>query len=171
MAISRAPSSLLPLCLALLPLACTIPTAATPYPSEEPPEGEASAPAPELGPTEISFAERVVDLGPFLEGFPYIAFRPKLSEGRAFVIETGDRYVLRELPLPAAGEAVELLDLSGGAAVTEVDWSTRSLWGVRVHAKTNMLWLHADARNDEQMNLWRLDLSAPASSREPVQIT
>src|SRR5690606_6129615 len=33
------------------------------------------------------------------------------------------------------------------------------------------LWLHADAANDEHMNLWRMDLNQPASARTPEQIT
>ena len=170
MAIARSlPLSALALCL--LPLACSVPTAATPYPTQEPPEGEARESAAAPSPTQVQFEDRSVDLGPFLEGFPYTSFNPMLAHDRLFVIETGDRYTLRELPLPKPGEAATPLDLTAAAAVTEIDWSTRSLWGVRMHAATNSLWLHADARNDEQMNLWRMDLSAPASERVPEQIT
>ncbi len=155
----------------LLAVACAPPNAAKPYPSAEPPEGEPSAGPETLAPTVVRFLGREVDLGPFLEGFPYTAFMPTLEHGRLYYVETGDRYVLRSLPLPAADQPIAALDLAAGEPVTEVDWSTRSLWSVRTHAPSNTLWLHADARNDEQMNLWRVDLSKPAAERIPEQIT
>jgi len=171
-----APRSLLRLAALAVPLglaACSIPTAATPYPSEEPPEGDTPDPSAEVpSPTEVEFLGRRVDIGPFIAGFPYQSFRPKLADGRMFMIELGDRYVLRELPLPEPGAAtISELALADAAAVTEVDWSTRSLWGLRLHPKTETMWLHADARNDEQMNLWRMDMAAPAAERVPEQIT
>lgn len=166
--LARTISTLAPLWLAL---ACVPPTAATPYPTEEPAEGEPSEVPVELAPTAVRFFDRVVDLAAFLEGFPYTHFMPTLEHGRLYSIETGDRYVLRSLPLPEPGQPVAPLDLSKGEVVTEVDWSTRSLWTVKTHAPSNTLWLHADARNDEQMNLWRLDLSKPPAERLPEQIT
>src|SRR5690554_5964546 len=168
-------SSIFALSPLLLALACAPTKPAAPYPTAEPPEGEASEEPEPLAPTAVRLLGREVDLGPFLEGFPYTHFSPSLEHGRMYFIETGDRYVLRSLALPdsdqGADQPVAGLDLSAGEAVTEVDWSTRSLWSVRTHAPSNSLWLHADARNDEQMNLWRLDLAAPASKRMPEQIT
>lgn len=164
-------SSILALSPLLLALACAPTKPATPYPTAEPPEGEASEEPEPLAPTTVRFLGREVDLGPFLEGFPYTHFAPSLEHGRMYLIETGDRYLLRSLALPEPGQPVAGLDLAAGEAVTKVDWSTRSLWSIRTHAPSNSLWLHADARNDEQMNLWRLDLSAPASERIPEQIT
>jgi dienelactone hydrolase len=157
--------------LALSLCACLPPTAATPYPTAEPAEGEASEATPVLTPTQVRFRDRTVDLAPFLEGFPYTQFDAKLEHGRMFFVETGDRYVLRSLVLPENGATVAPLDLASAEAVTEVDWSTRSLWGLRMHAATNMLWLHADASNDEHMNLWRIDMRQGAPQRQPEQIT
>jgi dienelactone hydrolase len=159
------------LSLSLSLCACLPPVAATPYPTAEPAEGEASEPAPVLSPTQVRFRDRTVDLAPFLEGFPYTQFNAKLEHGRMFFVETGDRYVLRSLALPEPGAAITPLDLVSAEAVTEVDWSTRSLWGMRLHPATNMLWLHADASNDEHMNLWRIDMRQTASQRQPEQIT
>jgi dienelactone hydrolase len=155
--------------LALLLCACLPPTAATPYPTAEPAEGEASEIPEAPSPTQVRFRDRTVDLAPFLEGFPYSRFNAKLEHGRMFFIETGDRYVLRSLALPGPGGVVAPLDLAGAEAVTDIDWSTRSLWGMRLHTATNTLWLHADANNDEHMNLWRIDMGA--AKREPEQIT
>lgn len=163
-------SSRLAFVLPLL-LACVPPQAATPYPTTVPPEGEPSEQIEAPSPTTVSFLDRPVDLSPFLEGFPYSDFNPKLEHGRMFFMHTGERYVLRSLPLPEPGASVTPLELDGAQAVSEVDWSTRSLWGVRMHAATNTLWLHADASNDEQMNLWRIDLAAPLAQRSPEQIT
>jgi dipeptidyl aminopeptidase/acylaminoacyl peptidase len=157
--------------VALSLCACLPPTAATPYPTAEPAEGEASEMPEPLSPTQVRFRDRTVDLAPFLEGFPYSQFNSKLEHGRMFFIETGDRYVLRSLALPQPGATVAPLDLTSAEAVTEVDWSTRSLWGLRLHTATNMLWLHADASNDEHMNLWRIDMSQGAAQRQPEQIT
>ena len=161
-----------PLALALpLLLACVPPTQATPYPTAEPEEGEPSVdPVPE-GPGIVHVFDRTIDLEPFMAGFPYTQFQPKLEHGRMLFVETGERYTLRSLPLSADAIAQGPLDLSHAEAVTNVDWSTRSLWSTRIHAPTNTLWLHADARNDEQMNLWRLDLSAPLDQRVPEQVT
>lgn len=157
--------------LALSLLACLPPTAATPYPTTEPAEGVEQEPAAELSPTQVSFRDRVVDLGPFLEGFPYTQFTAEIEHGRLFFIETGDRYVLRSLALPESGADIAPVDLAAAEAVTEVDWSTRSLWNMRLHPATQTLWMHADASNDEHMNLWRIDMRVPASQRQPEQIT
>jgi dienelactone hydrolase len=157
--------------LALSLCACLPPTAATPYPTAEPAEGEASETPPELTATQVRFLDRTVDLAPFLKGFPYTQFNAKLEHGRMFFVETGDRYVLRSLALPQPEASVTPLDLASAEAVTDVDWSTRSLWGLRLHAATNMLWLHADASNDEHMNLWRIDMGQGAAQRQPEQIT
>lgn len=160
--------ALAPLSLAL---ACVPPVAATPYPTAEPPEGEPSEAPAELAPTAVRFFDRTVELAPFLEGFPYTHFMPSLEHERLYYLETGDRYVLRSLVLPGPEQSVTALDLSKGEAVTEVDWSTRSLWSVKTHAPSHTLWLHADARNDETMNLWRIDLAKPVAERIPEQVT
>jgi dienelactone hydrolase len=155
--------------LALSLFACLPPTSATPYPTAEPAEGVEKEPSAELSPTQVKFRDRVVDLGPFLEGFPYTQFSAEIEHGKLFFLQTGDRYVLRSLTLPEAGAAP--LDLAAAEAVTEVDWSTRSLWSLHEHPATQTLWLHADASNDEHMNLWRIDMRLPASQRQPEQVT
>jgi dienelactone hydrolase len=166
---ARTPLTILaPLCLAL---ACAPPKQATPYPSAAPPEGEPDEGDAADSATSVRFAGRVIELAPFLEGFPYTRFQPSLEHGRLYLLETGDRYVLRSIALPAPDQAVTPLELAGAEPVTEVDWSTRSLWSIRTHAPSHTLWLHADASNDEQMNLWRLDLSKPLAERTPEQIT
>lgn len=157
-----------PVCLAslLLALGCAPPNAAKPYPSAAPEVGTA-VPATEAEPEPAAkpevkgiakYFEREVDLAPFLAGFPYGRMRPDLKHGKLFYYELGERYALKMLDVQGNGR----WDLSAGKTISDVDWSKRSLWGIHLHAKSNTLWLHADASNDEVMNLWTLSLDSGA---------
>jgi dipeptidyl aminopeptidase/acylaminoacyl peptidase len=162
-------SRLLPLSC-LLVLACAPPIAATPYPSAEPPEGEAEPDTSEPSdPLAIDFLGRRVDLEPFLRGFPYRSFMPSLEHDRLFFVATGERYELRMAAIPRGSSTT--IDLAAAEPVSPADWSQRSLWSVHYEREHDALWLHADARNDEQMNLWRIDLSKPLDQRMPEQLT
>jgi dienelactone hydrolase len=157
-----------PVCLAslLLALGCAPPNAAKPYPSAAPEVGTAvpakeAEPEPEPEPEVKGIAkyfEREVDLAPFLAGFPYGRMRADLKHGKLFYYELGERYALKMLDVQGNGR----WDLSAGKTISDVDWSKRSLWGIHFHAKSNTLWLHADASNDEVMNLWTLSLDSGA---------
>lgn len=140
--------------------ACAPPNAAVPYPTatftDEPaakvdPEPEATAPSPGL----VRYFDREIDLQPFLAGFPYGKYHPSLRTGRLFYASLGDAYTLRQIDL---GRPAAPWDLAKGAAIGDVDWSKRSLWSIHHHAASDSLWLHADASNDEKMNLFRLSL-------------
>lgn len=155
--------------LAWLAAACAPLQAATPYPDAEPPEGvdpaeTEPAPEPEPGPEPVvaRYFDREIDLRPFLAGFPYGDFQPSLRTGALFYLERGERYTLRMLDIGSEAGAHERFDLTAGTAISDVDWSKRSLWSVHHHAPSQTLWLHADASNDEQMNLWTLDLQSGA---------
>lgn len=158
------------MCFALA--ACAPPVAATPYPEAEPPAGAQAAEGPTEGPqTEDSppvvarYFDREIDLRPFLAGFPYGHFQPSLRTGALLYFELGEQYTLRMLEVGDGPGAVDRFDLAAGRAVSDVDWSKRSLWGVHHHAPTNTLWLHADESNDERMNLWTLELESGALSQ------
>lgn len=140
-----------PLFVVLALLACAPPNPARPYPTTEPPAGDAGAPQ---SAGVVRFFDRDVDLRPFLAGFPYERWMPSLRTGRLFFLHTGERYTLEMLDI--AGD--DPRGLSRAVQVSDVDWSARSLWGVHHHAAADTLWLHADAGNDERMNLWTLDL-------------
>ncbi|MCX4241857.1 S9 family peptidase [Paraliomyxa miuraensis] len=149
--------------------ACAPPHAATPYPDAEPPEGVDPAsteprpePAPGPEPVTARYFDREIDLRPFLAGFPFGDFEPSLRTGKLFYVERGERYTLRMLDIGTEAGATERFELAAGTAISDVDWSKRSLWSVHHHAPTQALWLHADASNDEQMNLWTLDLQSGA---------
>ncbi len=150
----------------LLALGCAPPNAATPYPSAAPEFGGA-APAAEAEPATTTepevnglahYFDREVDLQPFLAGFPYGRMRPDLATGSLFYYELGERYTLKMLDIQGNGA----WDLTQGKTVSDVDWSKRSLWGIHHHEASGTLWLHADASNDEVMNLWTLELGTGA---------
>jgi dipeptidyl aminopeptidase/acylaminoacyl peptidase len=155
--------------LPLLLVACAPHKAASPYPAAEPVAGEPTASPEDSGRdtsvTGAHYFDRALDLGPFLAGFPYQAFRPSLRTGRLFFLETGDAYTLKALDLrwlagaAASGTPFSAADLAAAKATSNVDWSKRSLWSVHQEKSRDILWLHADARNDERMNLWTLDLA------------
>lgn len=140
-----------PLLASLALLACAPPNPARPYPSTEPPAGDAEVP-PTSG--VVRFFDRTIDLRPFLAGFPYERWMPSLKTGRLFFLHTGERYTLEMLDV-ADGQP---RSLERAVPVSDVDWSKRSLWDLHHHAATDTLWLHADARNDERMNLWTLNI-------------
>lgn len=137
-------------------LGCAPPNAAKPYPATEPPAGDATPPPGHV----VRYFDRAIELDPFLSGFPYRDWESSLETGALFFFEIGERYTLKMLDLAAQGDGA--FDLAGARVISDVDWSARSLWGAHHHAATNTLWLHADERNDEQMNLWTLALDSGA---------
>jgi dipeptidyl aminopeptidase/acylaminoacyl peptidase len=149
--------------LSLLAISCAPPNAAKPYPATEVPDGAgkgALVDAPSKPPAKpaglVRYFDREIDLEPFLVGFPYGRFKPSLRTKSLFYFTLGDAYTLKMLPIAKPGER---WDLAAGKAISDVDWSKRSLWSLHHHAASNSLWLHADASNDEHMNLWRLGLA------------
>ncbi len=150
----------------LLPLvsilsACAPPNAAVPYPTAKFADAPAPAPKPEVSapvalPGLVRYFDREIDLQPFLAGFPYGRYKPSLRTGRMFYFSLGDRYALQSLSLERAGVT---WDLGSGATLGDADWSKRSLWSIHHHPSSDSLWLHADATNDEKMNLWRMSLA------------
>lgn len=145
-----------PLTALLLLAACAPPTKARPYPPNPPPAGTPPAAATD---GDVRYFDRSVDLQPFLAGFPFDRWMPSLESERLFFFSTGERYTLKMLDLTGASGG---FDLSAARTVSDVDWSKRSLWDLHHVPTTDTLWLHADAANDEQMNLWTLDLKSGA---------
>ncbi len=162
--------------LATVVVACAPPNDATPYPATEPPDGGAAPTKTTDGPPDdptprkalgvATYFDRTVDLDPFLAGFPYADFNHDLEHGRVFFTDKSEDYALKMFEVPPASGAGKW-ELATAKTVSKVDWSKRSLWGLELHAPSNTLWLLADARNDEQMNLWTLSLD----SGELTQVT
>lgn len=144
-----------PLTALLLLAACAPPTKARPYPPTPPPVGTPGPAVDDAG--AVRYFDRSVDLQPFLAGFPFDKWMPSLETERLFFFATGDKYTLKMLDLRGVDGA---FDLAAAKTISDVDWSKRSLDEIHHHAASDTLWMHADARNDEQMNLWTLDLKS-----------
>jgi dipeptidyl aminopeptidase/acylaminoacyl peptidase len=149
--------------LLLLAISCAPPNAAKPYPKTEVPDdaGRGTVVAPVDTPKAreglVHYFDREIDVEPFLVGFPYGRFKPSLRTGKLFYYALGEAYTLKMLPLDRPGARWEL---ASGKTISDVDWSKRSLWSLHHHVASDSLWLHADASNDEHMNLWRLELKS-----------
>jgi len=141
--------------------ACAPPIKAKPYPASPPALGDAAAATPNLG--VVRYFDRAVDLQPFLAGFPFERWMPSLETERLFFFATGERYALKMLDLRGASTPYAL---DKAVTVGDIDWAKRSLWSLHHHAASDTLWLHADERNDEQMNLWTLDLKSGALAQQ-----
>lgn len=154
------------LALVFFSLACAPPNKAKPYPATMVPDlgGEKDAaptepPAAPAAKGTVRYFDREIDIAPYLVGFPYAHVRPDFATGKLFYLERGDAYTLRMLDV---SQPLATWDLRAGKAISDVDWSKRSLWSMHHHAPSDSLWLHADAKNDERMNLWRLALGTGA---------
>ena len=103
----------------------------------------------------VEFRGRDIDLEPYVQGFPYGSLSFDLEQNLLVYMEDreeGDQ--LRMLDIPHDGA----VDLTTGAAVTAVDWSTRSWWGGTYHPNTESLVILSDEANEERMNLYTIAL-------------
>ncbi|MEE9381991.1 MAG: prolyl oligopeptidase family serine peptidase [Nannocystaceae bacterium] len=151
-------------------VACAPPKAAAPYPTSVPVVERtvpvvAASPASPAG--TVRFLDRTIDLQPFIAGFPYDDFEVDLKHGVMFYLEKRSAYTLRSLELGDLSDPK--LDLDRGSIVSDVDWSTRGLRQIKLHADTRTLWILADENNDERWNLWTLSMQSKAL--EPVTHT
>lgn len=99
----------------------------------------------------VTFRGREIDLQPYVEGFPYSDFRPFYDAGRMFYHHIGETTQLQELDLRAGA------DLSRGRTISDVDYATRNVWTTRFCKTDAALYWIGDERNDEIINLYRLD--------------
>jgi hypothetical protein len=152
---SLSPPLALPL-LALLAAACAPTNKATPYPSTAPAAGDPAAPA-SSGLVRYFDRSRRPPALPLRLPVRALDAQPR---DRAPVLLRHRRPLHPQDARPARRRRP--LDLGKAVTVSDVDWSKRSLWSLHHHAASDTLWLHADERNDEQMNLWTLDLKSGA---------
>jgi dipeptidyl aminopeptidase/acylaminoacyl peptidase len=99
----------------------------------------------------VEFRGRQIDLKPYIEGFPYRDFQPYYDASKLYYFHDEETMTLRQLDL--TGD----VDLRQGKAISDVDYSTRNVWGVRYRANDASLYWIGDERNDEIINLFRLD--------------
>ena len=99
----------------------------------------------------VSFKGRTIDLTPYVEGFPYSEFRPYYAAGKLYYMKRGATTDLLELDL--SGNP----DLTKGKKISDIDYATRNVWGIRYNKNDNQLYWTGDEINDEVINLTRLD--------------
>lgn len=99
----------------------------------------------------VSFKGRAIDLTPYVEGFPYSGFRPYYAAEKLYYMKRGETTDLLELDL--SGNP----DLTKGKKISDIDYSTRNVWGIRYNKNDNHLYWTGDEINDEVINLTRLD--------------
>jgi len=116
-------------------------------------------PAAAIPPNSVRFRDRVVDLTPFLLGFPYSRFMADLENDTLFFLErTPEGTWLRQLT-PGEEGPVDLVD---SRRVCDVDWSKRSLGRIQLHAANHRLYVTSDEKNDERLNVYSIDLETGA---------
>ncbi|MCW5518098.1 S9 family peptidase [Muriicola sp. Z0-33] len=99
----------------------------------------------------VSFKGREIDLSPFVEGFPYTSFQPVYAAGKLYYMKRGETMDLLELDLYNDG------DLEKGKKISDIDYSTRNVWGIRYNENDKHLYWVGDESNDEIINLTRLN--------------
>ncbi len=148
------PQSIFLLTAGVLVVACTTaPTADDQAPSTPPTEDQV---AEDHGPYMVQFRDRVIDLEPYVQGFPYGGFRPDLEYGYMLYFKTTpEGQWLKALEWD--GEPGEL-DITEGRVLNEIDWSTRSFWAGEHNSVLGKHVFRGDERNDEFINLYTLDV-------------
>jgi dienelactone hydrolase len=104
----------------------------------------------------VNFLGRDIDLEPYFQDFPYGAWNADFEAGSLFyrnVTPDGTWLMVQDLEV-----GVGVLDPEAGRRVTDVDLSTRNLWGMKYDSIRGDMIVQADERNDEVMNLYRLSL-------------
>ena len=126
-------------------------------------QASAARPLPAIPPNSVRFRDRVVDLTPFLLGFPYSRFNADLKNDTLFFLErTPQGSWLRSLAIGAQGP----INLEQGRKVSAVDWSKRTLGKLKIHKPSNRAFIMSDENNDERLNVHTIDLETGAV--EPV---
>jgi dienelactone hydrolase len=104
----------------------------------------------------VSFLDRTIDLEPYVQGFPYRDWFADFDAGRLFYdhqTEEGTFLMVQSLDQPG------VVDPEAGSRLTEIDWSTRNMWGMEFDSISGDMIILGDERNDEVLNLFRLSLT------------
>ncbi len=106
----------------------------------------------------VDFRDRSIDLYPYIQGFPYTRFTPKLEYGFMVYFETTPDG--EWMQLLRFDEDDERIDVTQGERVHDVDWSTRNWRRAQYNDVLERLLFMADEQNDEVFNLYALDLDS-----------
>lgn len=101
--------------------------------------------------TIVEFQGRKIDLKPFFEGYPYTGFTPSYDGGRLYYFYDGETLELRSVHLRNMNK------LDKGKKLSDIDFSTRNVWGKRYNPMDKLLYWAGDEKNDEIINLYALN--------------
>ncbi len=101
----------------------------------------------------IHYKNRKIDLKPYFEGFPYMGFMFADIMGQLYYFHRGEKVTLMRTPL----EALPRLDT--GEKVSDLDFNLFSAGGFQFDPDNGYAWFAGDEKNDEQFNVYRLDLA------------
>jgi len=101
----------------------------------------------------ITYRDRQIDLKPYFEGFPYMGFSCVDGLNQLYYFHRGIKVTLMRTELSAHP------DLTRGEKVSDLDFNTFSASGFQFDAKGGYAYFTGDEKNDEQFNVYRLDLA------------
>jgi dipeptidyl aminopeptidase/acylaminoacyl peptidase len=105
--------------------------------------------------TIVEFKGRQIDLEPYFKGFPYSGFTPMIEYGKLYYYhntDAGNTLMVTDL--------TDNISLENGKKVIDLDFSKRNTWGFRYRELDNSLYWLGDEKNDEVMNLFKLNLES-----------
>lgn len=101
----------------------------------------------------ITYRNRSIDLTPYFEGFPYMGFMCVESLNQLYYFRRGVEVTLMRIELTAN------CDLSRGERVSDLDFNKFSASGFQFDPDHGYAYFTGDEKNDEQFNVYRLDLA------------
>ena len=99
----------------------------------------------------ISFKGRQIDLKPYFEDFPYGGFRAYYEAGKLFYSKADSTTALMYTDLKPG------VDFAKGQLASDIDFSKRNAWDMKYNKKDKHLYWNGDEKNDEVLNLYRLN--------------
>ncbi|MBS4000128.1 MAG: S9 family peptidase [Desulfobulbaceae bacterium] len=100
----------------------------------------------------IYFKDRIIDLTPYLEGFPFGAIKVDYISGIMYYFKEGNTQQLLYLDIN------DRVDLWSGKAVSEIDFSKRNVFDLSYNHFDSCFYWNGDERNDEVLNIYRMSI-------------
>ncbi|PKL86041.1 MAG: S9 family peptidase [Ignavibacteriae bacterium HGW-Ignavibacteriae-1] len=102
----------------------------------------------------IRFQDRIIDLAPYLEGFPFSNINIDYESGIIFFFKDGASKQLQYL------DFVEKVDFWAGKTVSDVDFSKRNVFDLSYNKVDSCFYWNGDERNDEVLNIYRMHINS-----------
>jgi dipeptidyl aminopeptidase/acylaminoacyl peptidase len=101
----------------------------------------------------IHFNGRVIDLTPYLEGFPFSSINIDYESGILYFFKDGATKQLQYL------DFVNEVDFWAAKTVSDVDFSKRNVFDLSFNKKDSCFYWNGDERNDEVLNIYRMHIN------------